>query len=94
MNKGKLKCIFRSDDGEWVCCEDSQGKPHFFRTIRGKHENYGRELRDGCILGDPLFDENWKKRDGQPLSKEEIAYRKGFRACFAEFERMKRGKRS
>lgn len=87
--KGKMKVVMRSDDGERVYYEDSKGRLRAFRTLRGKFVNYGDELETGKIISDPLLSDSW--RDGQPLTAEGIAYRKGFRACFAELERMKRG---
>lgn len=85
--KSKLKCVFRSSDGEWVCCEDLNGKTYFFRTTCGKNKNYGLELKSGKVESSPIFSDY--NRNGQPLTVEEKAYRNGFRACFAEMEKMK-----
>ena len=89
--KDKWKFIGRSDDGRSSLFFDSKGEVHYLRTTLGKFENYGIELARGKRFCTPLYDDYYLHN--QPLTAEEKAYRKGFRACFAELERMKRGKK-
>lgn len=96
MNQvGKWRKVLESEEKpvEWVLLRrqgaDGAKESRFLETVAGKKKRYEQEIKSGAHgFNLATATRETLMRDGEPLTSEELAYRKGWLAACREHERM------